>query len=667
MKMLLTISLLASDRAASLERCLDSLKPLLLQLPSELIIVYTGKNKQVLDVAERYTDQIIPFEWCNDFSAARNAGLQAASGEWFLYIDDDEWFEDVTEILYFFLHGQYRDFGSACYIVRNYTDWSGTSCTDYQAFRISRVLPETAFKSPIHEQLEPMPKPCKYFNTYVHHYGYVSTVDRINPGKTSRNIPMLRKELEEHPDDIRCYLQLVQEYTSINSWDKAEEYCRQGRSVCCGNPVYQGWLQANLGTILYEKGDGKFAIQEMSSMLENEHPCELVRLILYNLLITLYARQNHSSDVIRYGLQFEKLLLYMEKRPELWAQQQYGTIDEQSVRNPKKLAQSRIYCTEAALEQEDIDNAEYFFKLLPWEEEKLLQYYYFDFDKWNEAYTSAFQKLLHKIANDSPYFIFQRIARESKEKRRRDLLKRCIDTTCSVYLKQKLLKQAIQMQIDLSYIIKGLTLDQWKQCVTETIRQFGASELPKAEHAANMIQMEYPLHYCWMKKTSLEKQLTCGQFMQDKLTEAFDEYCRYIIRFYQLLYQENMLDEKNREQLPEECQFAFLAIEALDKIKNMEYPSAVHLFRLALRQYPAMTGVINELIRQMGKSLDDPAPNAGKEYQQLAAQLKEVLSALIEQDKYAEAMSILPQLVSLLPEDLELLRIKQRLLKKTTN
>ena len=173
MKMLLTISLLASDRAASLERCLDSLKPLLLQLPSELIIVYTGKNKQVLDVAERYTDQIIPFEWCNDFSAARNAGLQAASGEWFLYIDDDEWFEDVTEILDFFLHGQYRDFGSACYIVRNYTDWSGTSCTDYQAFRMSRVLPETAFKSPIHEQLEPMPKPCKYFNTYVHHYAYI--------------------------------------------------------------------------------------------------------------------------------------------------------------------------------------------------------------------------------------------------------------------------------------------------------------------------------------------------------------------------------------------------------------------------------------------------------------------------------------------------------------
>ncbi|MCI8886252.1 MAG: hypothetical protein HFG87_09775 [Dorea sp.] len=399
-------------------------------------------------------------------------------------------------------------------------------------------------------------------------------------------------------------------------------------------------------------------------MLENEHPCELVRLILYSLLITLYARQKHSPEVIQYGLQFEKLLLYMDKRPELWAQQRYGTIDEQSVRNPKKLAQSRIYCTEAALELEDIDNAEYFLKRLPWDEENLLQYHYFDFDRWEEANPSVFQKLLRRIAKDSPYLIFQRMIRESKQKKRLDLLKRCMDSTNSVYLKQKIIRQAIRMQIDLSYVIKGLTLDQWKQCIAETIRQFSISELPKAEQAAKTIQGEYPLHYCWIEKTSLEKQLTCGQFMQDKLTEAFEAYCGSIIRFYQLLYQEDVFDEKKREQLPEECQFALFACEALGEINNMDYPVAVRLFRLALRKYPAMTGVINELIRQMNKSLDNPAQNAGNEYQQLAVQLKSALSTLAEQGKYTEAMSILPQLVSLLPEDLELLRIKQRLLKE---
>ena len=664
MKMLLTISLLTSDRAASLERCLDSLKPLLLQLPSELIIVYTGKNKQVLDIAERYTDQIIPFEWCNDFSAARNVGLKAASGEWLLYIDDDEWFEDVTEILEFFLHRQYRNFGSACYIVRNYTDWSGTSCTDYQALRMSRILPESSFQSPIHEQLEPIVKPCKYFTAYVHHYGYVSTVDKTTPGKTSRNIPLLRKELEEHPDNIRSYLQLVQEYASIKSWDKAEEYCRKGRTVCSGNAVYQGWLQANLANILYEKGGGKYAIQEISLMLESENPCELVRLILYSLLIKLYSSQRRSQEDIQYGLQFEKLLLYMGKRPELWAQQQYGTVDEQSVRNPKKLAQSRVYCTEAALELEDIDNAVYFFKRLPWDEESLLQHYYFDFDRWEDVYPSVFQKLLHRISCDWPYLVYQRMIRESKQKKRLDLLKRCMDTTSSVYLKQKLIKQAIQLQIDLSCIIKGLTLDQWKQCVTETVRQFDISELSKVAQSAKAIQGEYPLHYCWMGKVNLEKQLTCVQFTQNKLTEAFDEYCKYIIRFYQLLYRDDVFDEKKREQLPEECQFAFLACEALDEIKDTEYPKAVRLFRLALRKYPAMTGVINELIRQMNNGLNNPAQNAGDEYQQLAMELKAALINLMDRGMYDESVTILSQLVSLLPEDLELLRIKQRVLKE---
>ena len=102
MNVQLTISVLASDRPAALERCLDSLMPLMMQVQSQLIIVVTGTDSHVREIAARYTDQIIPFAWCGDFSAARNLGLQSACGEWFLYIDDDEWFEDVTEICDFF-------------------------------------------------------------------------------------------------------------------------------------------------------------------------------------------------------------------------------------------------------------------------------------------------------------------------------------------------------------------------------------------------------------------------------------------------------------------------------------------------------------------------------------------------------------------------------------
>ena len=86
----------------TLKKCLDSITPLLQELHSELIIVFTGKEPAVLEIARQYTSHIIPFDWCADFTKARNAGLKQAEGEWFLYLDDNGWFEDVLEIIQFF-------------------------------------------------------------------------------------------------------------------------------------------------------------------------------------------------------------------------------------------------------------------------------------------------------------------------------------------------------------------------------------------------------------------------------------------------------------------------------------------------------------------------------------------------------------------------------------
>ena len=50
---------------------------------------------------EKYADQIIPFTWCDDFAAARNAGLERCRGEWFLYLDDDEVLEEPEALVAF--------------------------------------------------------------------------------------------------------------------------------------------------------------------------------------------------------------------------------------------------------------------------------------------------------------------------------------------------------------------------------------------------------------------------------------------------------------------------------------------------------------------------------------------------------------------------------------
>ena len=88
----LTISLLSSGRENTIERCLSSLAPFKEQISTEIIVVDTDPdhNAEVNFTLEKYADQIIPFKWCDDFSAARNIGVDAASGEWFLFLDDDE-------------------------------------------------------------------------------------------------------------------------------------------------------------------------------------------------------------------------------------------------------------------------------------------------------------------------------------------------------------------------------------------------------------------------------------------------------------------------------------------------------------------------------------------------------------------------------------------------
>ena len=46
----LTISMLVSDRPETLGKCLASLKPLLRELDSELIVVFTGKNEKTYHI-----------------------------------------------------------------------------------------------------------------------------------------------------------------------------------------------------------------------------------------------------------------------------------------------------------------------------------------------------------------------------------------------------------------------------------------------------------------------------------------------------------------------------------------------------------------------------------------------------------------------------------------
>lgn len=657
----LSISLLISDRLESLERCLDSLRPLLMQIPSELIVVFTGKDKRIYELASQYTDQIISFDWCDDFSAARNAGLKVAKGEWFLYIDDDEWFEDISEIRDFFLSGSYRNYGSACYIQRNFTDWNGRNHIDYRAFRMSRIIPGIRFINPIHEELEPMPEPCKYFDAYVHHYGYASNIKRDDYLKPSRNIPLLLKNIKERPTYMKNYLQLVQEYAAAENWEKAEEYCQEGLKRCRNCNAYHRWLQSNLAVILLKAGDNVKTKRVLSHILDNEYPCELVQLILFNTMIKLSSQQNAFEETVQYGTQFERVLNYMDQKPELWEEQSYCDLNKQKVKNPYELLKGRMCCAEAALELGDPDKAEFFLNLLSWEEDYLIQEYYPTFDVWKRKYP-FFLNLLKAIPFNSPYLSLQRIVVCEDSATKKRLLTAYAENAKTIYLQLQIIKEAVHMKIDLAFIAGILDLDTWKQCTEELIKTLSASDSDALWDLSDMLMKLYPLQGTWLKKLHLERRLTHGLYLDFEFINLLAQYCSIVLHFYKELYQENMFIDERQIFLPKDYQFAFLVSKSLEKIKENDFSEAVRLFHSSIHYKPEMTGVINEVLRQMKKWIDDPGRNSAEEYQTLAIQLKKALATLIKQEKYTDALSIIPQMTALLPTDLELLRIKQQLL-----
>ena len=77
-----------------------------------------------------------------------------------------------------------------------------------------------------------------------------------------------------------------------------------------------------------------------------------------------------------------------------------------------------------------------------------------------------------------------------------------------------------------------------------------------------------------------------------------------------------------------------------------------------------MTSVIREVIRQMTVKANTPVQNTGAEFQMLAQQMKEALESMIANGQYVEALPVILQLSPLLPEDLELLRMRQHVLQQ---
>ena len=83
----LALVMIARDEARGIERCLRSAAAVV----DEMWVLDTGSVDDTPALARNCGAQVSHWDWCDDFSAARNAALALTGCDWRLVLDADEW------------------------------------------------------------------------------------------------------------------------------------------------------------------------------------------------------------------------------------------------------------------------------------------------------------------------------------------------------------------------------------------------------------------------------------------------------------------------------------------------------------------------------------------------------------------------------------------------
>lgn len=246
----LSISLLSGGKNEEyLEKCLSSLDIFKLHFDTEIVIVDTDPWHQIgiHKIIEKYADKIIRFKWIDDFSAARNAGMKECTGDWYLYIDDDEWFINAHPIIDFLNSDEVNEY-TWVNIMRNeyldskYQKWSNTWCT-----RLIKLEPDTHFEGVVHEYLAPLSGKAKDIEAVLGHTGYMYLTQEEKDNKINRNIKLLHKAIDQNPKEMRWWLQLIQEYDASNQYEKIPHICKKSLKSLEKNTKITPMLRAIMG------------------------------------------------------------------------------------------------------------------------------------------------------------------------------------------------------------------------------------------------------------------------------------------------------------------------------------------------------------------------------------------------------------------------------------
>lgn len=259
MKKTISLCMIVKNEEEWIESCLQSVKGIV----NEMIVVDTGSTDRTKEKIRKMGAVVIDYPWDDDFSKARNVGLEHASGQWILVLDADEKIQNIDlDLLNEMVENRNMD---GYYLkMRNYYGVSSET-NDYvvdTVCRLFRNLPHIRFSGMIHEDVtqsiieKGTETRIGFTDICIHHYGYLDNVI-VNKRKNERNLGLIKKALIQDPSDPYMFYALGTEYFQQGKFHQALE-------------VYE----RTLNTVKVTDGYASDLFYKYVYCLKEEHQCD---------------------------------------------------------------------------------------------------------------------------------------------------------------------------------------------------------------------------------------------------------------------------------------------------------------------------------------------------------------------------------------------------------
>lgn len=287
----ISLCMIVRNEEEVLEQCLSSVE----SICDEIIILDTGSTDRTKEIASQFTDNVIDFEWVDNFSKARNESFRHATKDYILYLDGDDVVlpEDVKKLKALKKNVLNEKIDAVSMYYHTSFDQQGKPTFKFRRNRLLKRSNNYTWYGAVHEYI--------LVTGNIHHSDIAITHrkqdKKIDPSQRNRNLKIYEKQLKEGavftPRELFYYANELKDH---QRFEEAISYYQQFLTT------KRGWIEDEIRACIYMadcyRAMGK--IEEETTTLLQSFKLDLPRPEVLCRLGDYYKNKNSFQKAIRW-------------------------------------------------------------------------------------------------------------------------------------------------------------------------------------------------------------------------------------------------------------------------------------------------------------------------------------------------------------------------------